>query len=144
MIKNLLLAICLFLIGVSYSNNSPVIEQIIVNDTVVIRDTVLIPINRHHVLLELKKQNVPHAKIVLNQSLLESNHYKSKLSKTHKNIFGLRKGKEYRKYNSYEECISDYKRLISSRYKGGDYYQFLKKIGYAEDNSYIEKLKEFG
>ena len=44
---------------------------------------------------------------------------------------------------SLEGCVADYKRLISSRYKGGDYYAFLRRIGYAEERQYISKLKRF-
>lgn len=123
-------------------------EPIIVVDTLVIRDTVLVqipPLSRESVLAELKKQNVPHYNIVLHQSLLETGHYTSKLSKTHNNIFGIRKNsKEYQKYDSYIDCIADYKLLISSKYKGGDYYTFLMNIGYAEDEEYINKLKRMG
>lgn len=99
-------------------------------------------LNQEIVLNELKKQNVPYPEIVLAQSILETGNYKSKLCKTHNNLFGLRKGKSYRKYNNYKECISDYKRLISSRLKDGeDYYLFLKRIKYAECKDYVQRLK---
>ena len=142
---------CLLLIGLivgclyqKHLGSLPIKET--TEDIVVIHDTLYVetpipPLNAKNVLAELKKQGVPHAKIVLAQSRLETGDYKSKLCKTHNNIFGLRKGKSYRKYDSYKDCIVDYKRLISSKYKGGDYYLFLKKIGYAEDEQYIEKLK---
>lgn len=32
--------------------------------------------------------------------------------------------------------------MIQYRYKGGDYYEWLQKIGYAKDPSYISKIKE--
>lgn len=124
-------------------NNAAIIQQ----DTVVIHDTVFVktpipPLNAKNVLAELKKQGVPHAHIVLAQSKLETGEYKSKLCKTHNNIFGLRKGNTYRRYDSYVACIADYKKRISSKYKGGDYYEFLRRLGYAEDPLYTEKLKD--
>lgn len=122
------------------------IVEVVKTDTLVIRDTVLIykPINKENVLSELIRQEVPHADIVLAQSLLETGHYTSRLSKTHNNIFGMRTSKGYKKYKDYSECISDYKKRISSRLrKGENYYVFLNRIGYAEDPTYTSKLKNF-
>ena len=31
--------------------------------------------------------------------------------------------------------------MIEYKYKGGDYYEFLDRIGYAEDKEYIKKVK---
>lgn len=120
------------------------------NDTVVIHDTILIkeeskvyPVSKKRVLAELKRQNIPHYKIVLAQSIHETGNYKSQLCVRHNNIFGLKKGNTYRHYNNYVECIADYKKLISNRYKKGeDYYQFLNRIGYASDPDYINKIKK--
>ena len=77
-------------------------------------------------LKELERQNVPHAKIVLAQSKLETGGYTSKVCKTHNNIFGIRKNNKYKRYDNYLDCIADYKKHISSKYKGGDYYVFLE------------------
>jgi flagellum-specific peptidoglycan hydrolase FlgJ len=98
-------------------------------------------LNEKNVLMQIKKHEIPHPHIVLAQSKLESGNYKSKLTKTHNNIFGIKRGNKYKKYKNYIECIADYKRLISSRYKGGDYYKFLDKIKYAE-KSYTKILKK--
>lgn len=143
---------CILLVGIiigfsmpgeigSSSQKAPITK-----DTIVIRDTifaktVIPPLNKESVLSELNKANIPHSNIVLAQSILETGNYTSKLCKTHNNIFGLRKGKQYRKYDNYIECIADYKRLISSKYKGGSYYNFLTNLGYAEDPNYISILK---
>lgn len=91
---------------------------------------------------ELKKQNVPHAHIVLAQAKLESGLGKSSVYRRTNNLFGLRKGNKYRSYSHWTECVKDYKRLISSKYKGGSYYSFLVNSGYAEDPNYVDKLKK--
>lgn len=91
---------------------------------------------------ELVKNNIPHKDIVLAQAKLESAHFKSNLVRTNQNIFGLKKGNKYRKYSHWTECVKDYKRCISDRYSGGDYYAFLKRINYSEDKEYINILKE--
>ncbi len=92
---------------------------------------------------ELAEKKVPHAEIVLAQAKLETGNFNSKVLKTHQNLFGLRKGSKYRRYNHWSESVDDYKKHISNRYRGGDYYAFLNRIGYAEDPNYIRKLKEF-
>ena len=144
---------CLLLIGLFIGTLyeryiTPSNNPILVKDTVIVHDTIfksiaaIPPLNETNVLKELKKQNIPHAKIVLAQSKLETGGYKSKLCKTHNNIFGLKKGNSYRRYNNYVACIADYKKRISNKYKGGDYYKFLTELGYAEDPEYTQKLKD--
>lgn len=113
-------------------------------DTLFIEKVDTLYLTKQNVYAELKRQEVPHAEIVLAQSLLETGNYKSKLAHSHSNIFGMRTSKGYKKYKNWSECISDYKKRISSRLKGGEnYYQFLVRIGYAEDPSYTNKLKQW-
>ena len=66
-------------------------------DTIVNKDTLyvkrtIVPLNEENVRAELKRQKVPHAKIVLAQSKLETGGYTSKVCKNNKNLFGIRKG----------------------------------------------------
>lgn len=122
-------------------SNDVVRDTIVIRDTVLISKTVVPPLNEENLRKELIKQNVPYHKIVLAQAKLETGNFKSKLCKTHNNIFGMRKGNKYRKYKNYTECVADYKRRISSKYTGGDYYDFINRLGYAEDKEYINKLK---
>lgn len=91
---------------------------------------------------ELTKNNIPHANIVLAQAKLESGNFKSDLVRTHHNIFGLKKGNRYRRYSHWTECVKDYKKCISNRYRGGSYYAFLNKIGYASNPNYTELLED--
>ena len=145
---------CLLLIGLIlgysiHSRSLPIKETTTIErDTVVIKDTVFVkatipPLNRKNVLSELKKQKVPHPKIVLAQSIHETGNYTSRLCKVNNNIFGLKSGTKYKRYNNYIECIADYKKRISSRYKKGeDYYHFLSRIGYASDPLYNQQIKK--
>ena len=91
---------------------------------------------------ELAKNNIPHANIVLAQAKLESGNFKSDLVRTHQNIFGLKKGNRYRRYSHWTECVKDYKKCISNRYDGGNYYVFLNRIGYASHPNYTGLLKD--
>ena len=153
--KNYWKECCLLLIGLilgclyqKHFDPLPINTQQMMPDTIFISDTIYLEkkvptLSKATVLDELKKQNIPHANIVLAQAIHETGNFKSKLCKTHNNLFGIRKGNQYKKYESYEHCIADYKRLFSNRYKGGDYYNYLLKIGYAEDPEYIQKIKRY-
>ena len=92
---------------------------------------------------ELHRQGVPHANIVLAQARLETGNFTSRRCKVDHNLFGMKKGRHYAKYNHWRESVKDYKERISSRYKrGGNYYSFLRSIGYAEEREYIQKLQK--
>ena len=94
------------------------------------------------VLQELKKHNIKHPHIVLAQAKLETGNYTSVLCKKHGNLFGLKKGKSYAKFTDWRQSVKAYKDKVQYKYKGGDYYVFLRKIGYASDPKYIIKVKK--
>lgn len=149
MVKQIKIAIILLvgvIIGSAIEHSIKKLEYVNVErvDTLFIEKVDTLYLTKQNVYAELKRQEVPHAEIVLAQSLLETGNYKSKLAHSHSNIFGMRTSKGYKKYKNWSECISDYKKRISSRLKGGEnYYQFLVRIGYAEDPSYTNKLKQW-
>ena len=89
---------------------------------------------------ELHRQGIPHANIVLAQARLETGNFTSRRCKVDKNLFGMKKGRRYAKYSHWKESVTDYKKRISSRYNGGNYYNFLRRIHYAEDRLYFRKL----
>ena len=103
---------------------------------------------KDEVLKELKKQNVKHPKIVLAQSILETGWYTCKnCSMDKNNLFGLwdYRNKKYFEYDIWQESIGGYKRGIQYKWDKNDYkdyYDFLKKIGYATDPYYIIKIKD--
>lgn len=90
----------------------------------------------------MDKYEIHHQDIVYAQAVLETGHFKSKLCKKG-NLFGLRGKKGYYHFNHWEESIKMYKEKIQSKYrKNEDYYQFLKRIHYAESSIYTKKLKQ--
>ena len=91
---------------------------------------------------ELKKYNIKYPHIVLAQAKLETGNYTSELCKKHGNLFGLKGKKGYVKFNHWKKSVKAYRDWVQYKYKGGDYYVFLKKIGYASDPRYIEKIKQ--
>ena len=96
---------------------------------------------REQVLHEIKRQGIPHPTIVLAQARLETGNFKSDRCRRDHNIFGIKRGKRYASYRNWQACVTDYKKRISARYKGGDYYAFLQRIGYAKDPNYNKKVR---
>ena len=92
---------------------------------------------------ELQRQGIPCANIVLAQARLETGNFTSQMCRTKHNLFGIKHHGRYASYAHWRDSIADYKRSISARYTGGDYYAFLRRIGYAKDPAYIAKLKRF-
>lgn len=86
----------------------------------------------------------PEPAIITAQAILETGNFKSRLCLNNNNLFGLYNSSklEYYKFDSWVSCIFAYKKFILNKYKDGeDYYEFLQKIGYAEDPKYIDKVK---
>ncbi len=81
--------------------------------------------------------------IVLKQAILETGWLKcTKCSLNKNNIFGFYYKKKYIAFENWTDCIDYYKRWQDRHYKGGDYYQFLKDVGYATSPTYVQKLKQ--
>lgn len=92
----------------------------------------------------LEYYGIHHKDIVFAQAVLETGKFKSKICKENNNLFGLynSKNKEYYKFNHWKESVIAYKK-IQNKYESSDnYYTFLRKINYAEDPEYINKIKE--
>ena len=89
----------------------------------------------------LEYYDIHHKDIVYAQAILETGYFKSKCCKERNNLFGLR-GKHYHSYKHWSESVIAYKEKIQSRYRPGeDYYEFLKRIYYAENLQYTNVLK---
>lgn len=91
-----------------------------------------------------KYYGIHHEDIVLKQAILETGHYRSRLCKEYNNLFGLYNSskQEYFKFSHWTESVEAYKNKIQYKYKDNeDYYNFLERINYSEDNDYIKLLK---
>lgn len=79
---------------------------------------------------------------VMAQALLETGHFSSRVCKEYNNLFGLydSKNRDYFRFARWEDSVVGYKKMIQYKYKGGNYLNFLKRIGYAEDPRYISKI----
>jgi flagellum-specific peptidoglycan hydrolase FlgJ len=95
---------------------------------------------------ELRRQQVPCHEIVLAQARHETGNFKSSLCRNDHNLFGIKHGRRFAKYPSWQASVADYKKRISSRFSGqshADYFAFLRRIGYASDPNYISKLRKY-
>lgn len=93
----------------------------------------------YNVRKELIIQGLQHVDILIAQVRLETGNLKYIKGN---NLFGFRTNK-YMTFNTWKECIIYMKNWQLRKYKGGNYYTFLDSIGYAEDNMYTKKLKQF-
>lgn len=108
--------------------------------------------NEERLVEYLEKCNVKNPDIVLRQAKLETGHFSSKHFREDNNLFGMKYA--YNRpttaigrnvngtaiYHSWQHSVIDYMIFQDKYYKGGDYYQFLKRV-YAEDSVYTRKLK---
>lgn len=93
----------------------------------------------------LEYYGIQHPEIVYAQAILETGYFKSQGCTKHHNLFGLydSRKRRYHRFNHWAESVVAYKKWIQYRYKPpNDYYEFLRKIRYAEDKTYITKLKQ--
>lgn len=101
-------------------------------------------LTNENVFSELKAQELDFPEIVLAQAILETGHYKSNVCTSYNNLFGLRTRKgTYMKFEHWTQSVAAYKKYIQ-KYKTvpEDYYEYLDALGYAEDTSYITKVKQ--
>lgn len=126
---------------VSDLNKPPDIEfELKLNDSEFMKDW---DANPNTFLTACEYYGIKYPRICTAQAILESNNFKSELFKKYNNPLGLynSRKKDYFKFKHWTDAIIAYQNMIEYRYKGGDYYKFLDRIGYAEDNEYINKVK---
>jgi len=93
---------------------------------------------------EIREQGILHEKIVLAQAVHETGWFKcTKCSLDRNNLFGWRLNHKYMEFDTWQESVAYYARWQKRHYKGGNYYDFLKKKGFATDPNYIKKLKKY-
>ncbi len=92
--------------------------------------------------------------IVKTQIKHETANLTSRFCREQNNLCGMRlarlrpttaigEGNRMAKYSKWQESLLDYAIYQSKYYKGGDYFLFLTKHGYATDKKYIKKLKSY-
>lgn len=92
----------------------------------------------------LNYYGIKYADIVYAQAILETGHFKSRVCHENNNLFGLYDSynKRYYSFDHWSDSVIAYRDMVQYKMIAGeDYYNFLRRIGYAEDPLYIDKLK---
>jgi len=99
--------------------------------------------------------NIKFPHIVLAQSELESNHYKSPIFKENNNMFGMKQARirpttntgenrGHAVFDTWRDCVVDYAFYSAAYLKDikteDQYFQYIKAY-YAEDPNYVSKLR---
>ena len=92
---------------------------------------------------------IHHAEVVWAQARLESGNFKAKSYQSSKNCLGIydSKRKCYRKFGSWRECLKSYRDGVQYRcphpeYTDEEYMAWLKRIGYATEPTYIDRVRK--
>ena len=101
-------------------------------------------LNIANLFMMLEKYHVKFPKIVVAQALVETGYFTSRVCHECKNLFGLRRPSngEYYSFDNWEESVKAYRDYVQYKYKGGDYYDFLDRIGYAEGPKYTSVVRQ--
>lgn len=101
-------------------------------------------LNMDRLYAALQKYGIRYLKIVMAQAILETGYFTSKIYLDKNNLFGLRRPDDgsYYDFDTWEESVKAYRDYVQYKYHDGNYYTFLNRIGYAEDESYTIKLKQ--
>jgi len=101
-------------------------------------------LNIQNLVNEMDRCGITNQRYVVAQALLETGYFTSRVCLECNNLFGLRRPSDgsYYEFDRWEESVKAYKEYVQYKYKGGDYLQFLKRIGYAEDPNYIVKVHQ--
>jgi hypothetical protein len=122
------------------------------NQLVIIENNELYSLNDQSIRFWFREFDVKEPDVVIRQMKHETGHFKSRFCNECNNLFGMRKSRNRETtaigednhmavYKTWIDSIRDYSLWQSKYYKGGDYFAFLKRHGYAEDKKYISKLK---
>ena len=95
---------------------------------------------------------IQHKEVVLQQIALETGNLTSDICFENNNLFGMKEprirettaigtNRGHAMYPTYIDSIKDYFLYQQNMYDGGDYYAFLKRIGYATAPNYTLYLK---
>ena len=101
-------------------------------------------LNMDRLYATLQKYGIRYPKIVLAQAILETGYFTSRVCLDKNNLFGLRSPTDgsYYNFDTWEESVKAYRDYVQYKYRNGDYYTFLNRIGYAEDRTYTLKLRK--
>ena len=92
---------------------------------------------------EIECHKIANPCVVLAQAIIETGWFRcSGCSMDRNNLFGFRIREGYLRFDHWIDSVIYYKRWQLKRLRAGEnYFDFLRRVGYAEDNFYISKLQ---
>ena len=113
-------------------------------------------LNHENLELAMEFYEIEHADIVMSQALIETGHFKSYNCTKRHNLFGLVNSRQKRTeanrnryfvFNHWSESVKGYRDYVQYKFTDNkekwdnDYYVFLQRLGYAEDPTYVNKVR---
>jgi hypothetical protein len=90
----------------------------------------------------LYEVGMKHPDIVMSQIIQECGYEIDSYNATHRrNLTGWTVNGQLHTFGYWKSCIRAYKRWQDKYYVGDDYFEFLESKGYAEDKTYIKRVK---
>jgi hypothetical protein len=142
-----------FTSGVVYLKTNPNVFDW--ESDIVIIDASKVEFTQTNLIGMIKQMHIRFPHIVLAQSMLETNNYKSPIFKENNNLFGMKEAKRrvtlssgtnknHAYYNNWIESLLDYgfyqSHYLSNIKTEQQYYNYLSQ-NYAEDEEYVIKIK---
>lgn len=139
------------LVGVINTNTTQIqfIKEKVYIDTCIYKSKTMDTLNKETVYNEILNNNIQFPKIVLQQAIMETGHFKSFNCLIRNNLFGFSNEKHIKEGNKngyllfkhWKECIKWYANWQKKWYNGGSYYNFILEMNPGVDSSYIDLLK---
>ncbi len=141
-----------------YENNKIEIERLTYKDMVIKRMNYIENQEfKYDLFVEyLRYVGVRNINVVKSQALLETGFFTSQIFFENNNLFGMKKpfvrnnlvvgvNRGHATFNHWTDSVKDYKlwyNFMTRNNNYNNYYNFLAAMGYAEDGTYIQKLKQ--
>jgi hypothetical protein len=101
------------------------------------------PPTEENVLAAIMAMGIESPHTVLAQSIVETGNFRCRqCSMQYGNLFGFRTNTGYMRFEHWTGSVWYYKKWQDERYKGGDYYEFINRIGYASAPGYEVLVKK--
>jgi len=141
-----------FLSGYKLADQVTIHTTEVIDTTYIATDT--LPFTEANLVRLLKDYKVWYPDVALKQARLESANFTSDIFKENNNLFGFRvhpgkwKGVEmpftnrgHLVFTHWTKSVQQYKLWQQANYNKETYLKFLHRVGYAEDQNYINKLR---
>ena len=102
------------------------------------------PLSYSNIVKVMDEVGIRQQLYVIAQACLETGYFTSRVFREYNNLFGLfdSRKNDYYRFTKWEDSVVAYKRYIQYRYSGGDYLAFLRRIKYAGDPDYTNKVRK--